>query len=87
MQQMHHNQYNNLNSFQMHHNQTFPPQSFQHQQPMFDQMSVRNSDSPMADISFDVDMHHSQADLIFPSESLHAGMGVAAPPMHPSTEK
>lgn len=86
MHQMHHDQFNNLNPFQMHHQQTFPPHNFQHQPPMFEQMEARNTDSPMADVNFDVEMPNQPSDLIFPSQSLNNGV-LTAPPMHPSTEK
>lgn len=85
MHNMHQSHFANMNPFQMHHPQTFPPQNFQHQQPMFERMDSQNSDSPMGGINFDVDMHNQQSDMMFNTQQMSNTM--AAPPLHTSTEK
>ncbi|KAL1306024.1 hypothetical protein AAFC00_004153 [Neodothiora populina] len=86
MHQMSQNHFSNMNPFHMHHHQAFPPQSFQHQPAMFENMQAHTSDSPMADVNFDVDMQNQPTELTFEPQGLSNAM-MNAPPLHPSTEK
>lgn len=80
-------QFHNVEPFHMHQQTSFPPHQFSHQ-PSFEHMEGPIGDSPIDDISMDVNMHHHQQhspQMLFHSQSLQNSMQAA--PMHPSGEK
>lgn len=78
-------QFQNVNPFNMHHGQAFPPQNFTHQP--FEHMDPNGDDSPMGDVSLDMDIqhHNPSPDMLFHSQSMHAAMN--PPHLHQSSEK
>ncbi|GAB7356340.1 hypothetical protein MBLNU459_g7131t1 [Dothideomycetes sp. NU459] len=78
-------QFANTNPFHMHQT-TFPPQSFQHQPPMFEHMETQGSDSPMNDMSLDIEMQNHPAETFFQPQRMDSGT-MMPPLQHPSTEK
>jgi hypothetical protein len=89
-QQQHHHHHMNpfgAHPFQMHHQSTFPPQNFQHQAPVFDQLDSQATDSPMCggDMNLDVEMsNQAHVDPMFPPHLSNAAL--VALPQHPSSE-
>lgn len=87
--QHHHHHMNPFGAhpFQMHHQPTFPPQNFQHQAPVFDQLDSQAADSPMCggDMNLDVEMsNQSHGDPMLPTHLNNAAL--VALPQHPSSE-
>lgn len=75
----------NINPFHMHQT-TFPPQDFQHQQPMFEQMETQGSASPLNDMNLDVEMQNHSNEVFFQPQRMDSGADMG-PSQHPSTEK
>ena len=78
---------NPVHPFQMHHQPSFAPQTFQQQNPVFDQLDNQVADSPMCgDMNLDVDMsNHSTVETMF--QPLPTNAAMVALPQHPSSEK
>lgn len=83
---MHAHPIQNVNPFQMHQQTSFPPHQFTHQ-PSFDQMDTGVGESPVEDLSMDLNMHHQQhaPQMLFHSQTLQTAM--QPPTVHPSGEK
>ncbi|KAK3718710.1 hypothetical protein LTR37_004929 [Vermiconidia calcicola] len=78
--------FHDLNPMQMHQQSAFPPHQFTHQ-PSFEHLEGPMGESPVEDMSMDINMHHQQHSppMLFHPQSLQHPM--QHPPIHPYGEK